>query len=49
MDNAQKLMKINKGKFEEILQNATKTLKDNVQSWDERMEIEYLEVMNDIK
>ncbi len=49
IDNAHKLIELNKNKFEEILQNATKTLKDNVQSWDERMEIEYLEVMNDIK
>jgi len=49
IDNAHKLIKLNKNKFEEILQNATKTLKDNVQSWDERMEIEYLEVMNVIK
>lgn len=49
IDNAHKLIELNKNKFEEILQNATKTLKDNVQSWDERMEVEYLEVMNDIK
>jgi len=49
LDNAHKLIELNKNKFEEILQNASKTLKENVQSWDERMEIEYLEVMNDIK
>lgn len=48
-DNAHKLIELNKNKFEEILQNATKTLKENVKSWDERMEIEYLEVINDIK
>lgn len=49
LDNAKKLIKINKKEFEKILQNATNTLKENVQSWDERMEIEYMEVMNDIK
>lgn len=49
MDNAQKLMKINKKMFQEILQNASKTLRENVQSWDERMEIEYWEIINEIK
>lgn len=49
MDNTRKLINISKNEFEEILQNASKTLKENVQSWDERMEIEYLEVKNDIK
>ena len=44
LDNTKKLMKINKMEIEKILQNATKTLKENVQSWDNRMEIEYLEV-----
>jgi L-malate glycosyltransferase len=48
-NNVHKLIELNKNKFEEIIQNATKTLKENVQSWDERMEIEYLEVMNEIK
>jgi len=47
IDNADKLIKLSN--YEEILQNATKTLKENVHSWDERMEIEYLEVMNGIK
>lgn len=41
INNAKKLVKLGKNEFEEILQNATKTLKENVQSWDERMEIEY--------
>lgn len=40
-DNAQKLIKLSKNDFERILLNANNSLKENVKSWDERMEIEY--------
>ncbi|MCG3654158.1 glycosyltransferase family 4 protein [Aliarcobacter butzleri] len=41
IDNVQKLINLDEEKIKLILENATKTLKDNVKSWNERMEIEY--------
>jgi len=45
VDNANKLVNLSQNEFEKILQNATKTLKENVQSWDNRMELEYVEAV----
>ncbi|WP_323593463.1 glycosyltransferase family 4 protein [Aliarcobacter butzleri] len=49
LNNAYKLIKLNKNKIKEIQEQANVSLKKNVESWDNRMEKEYAEVINEIK
>lgn len=49
LDNVDKLIKLEKENIEAMLSNAKNTLRENVTFWDERMELEYLEVLNVIK